>query len=61
MTCEGCVNAVTRVLGKFSGLKDFKTDLAEKKVYVTTAVEPEEVLTTLQKTGKKCSYIGIKE
>lgn len=35
MTCNGCVNAVTRVLGKVPGVEKVEPDLEKKYVKVT--------------------------
>lgn len=35
MTCEGCANAVKRILGKVEGVTDIQTDVGTKKVVVT--------------------------
>ncbi|XP_034935322.1 copper transport protein ATOX1 [Chelonus insularis] len=58
MTCEGCSNAVERVLGKKTGIDNIKIDLPNKKVFVTSSLPKEEILETLKKTGKNVSYIG---
>eukprot|EP01041_Mallomonas_annulata_P007575 gene7575-15529_t len=34
MTCEGCANAVKRILGKFPGVTDIVTDVESKIVQV---------------------------
>ena len=52
MTCEGCANAVKRVLGKQAGVESVETDVAAKLVTVRggAAREP-HVLEALQKWG----------
>ncbi|KAG8189473.1 hypothetical protein JTE90_018125 [Oedothorax gibbosus] len=62
MTCEGCSGAVNRILGRLkgTGVDDFTIDLANKKVYVTSAMPVETLLESLKKTGKECTYIGAK-
>ncbi|KYM83073.1 Copper transport protein ATOX1, partial [Atta colombica] len=57
MTCEGCSTAVQNVLGKKAGIDDIKIDLSEKKVFVTTALNSNEILETLKKTGKTCQFL----
>ncbi|XP_018374299.1 PREDICTED: copper transport protein ATOX1 [Trachymyrmex cornetzi] len=57
MTCEGCSTAVQNVLGKKAGINDIKIDLPEKKVFVTTALNSNEILETLKKTGKTCQFL----
>ncbi|KAL0842640.1 hypothetical protein Bca101_015885 [Brassica carinata] len=61
MPCEGCVGAVKRVLGKMQGVESFDVDLKEQKVTVKGNVEPEAVLQTVSKTGKKTSFWGADE
>ncbi|CAK9153461.1 unnamed protein product [Ilex paraguariensis] len=56
MSCEGCVGAVKRVLGKMEGVESFDIDLKEQKVTVKGNVQPEAVLQTVSKTGKKTSF-----
>ncbi|KAL1201435.1 Copper transport protein ATX1 [Cardamine amara subsp. amara] len=58
MPCEGCVGAVKRVLGKMEGVESFEVDLKEQKVTVKGNVQPEAVLQTVSKTGKKTSFWG---
>lgn len=56
MSCQGCVGAVKRVLGKMEGVESYNIDLEEQKVTVTGNVQPEAVLQTVSKTGKKTSF-----
>ncbi|XP_043699793.1 copper transport protein ATX1-like isoform X1 [Telopea speciosissima] len=56
MSCQGCVGAVNRVLGKMEGVESFDIDLKEQKVTVKGNVHPDEVLQTVSKTGKKTSF-----
>ena len=56
MSCQGCVGAVKRVLGKMDGVESFDIDLKEQKVTVKGNVEPEAVLQTVSKTGKKTTF-----
>ncbi|KAM7467821.1 hypothetical protein LguiB_015383 [Lonicera macranthoides] len=56
MTCEGCVGAVKRVLGKMEGVETFDIDLKEQKVTVKGNVQPQAVLQTVSKTGKQTSF-----
>ncbi|KAK7275590.1 hypothetical protein RIF29_16709 [Crotalaria pallida] len=53
MSCQGCAGAVNRALGKLEGVESFDIDLKEQKVTVKGSVEPETVLQTVSKTGKK--------
>ncbi len=36
-------------------------DMQGQKVYVTSTLSGEELLTTLKKTGRECSYVGVKQ
>ncbi|KAE8702120.1 Copper transport protein ATX1 [Hibiscus syriacus] len=56
MSCEGCVGAVKRVLGKMQGVETFEVDLKEQKVTVKGNVQPDAVLQTVSKTGKKTTF-----
>ncbi|KAL8166750.1 hypothetical protein V2J09_008249 [Rumex salicifolius] len=56
MSCQGCVGAVQRVLGKMEGVESFDIDIKEQKVTVKGTVQPEAVFQTVSKTGKKTSY-----
>ncbi|KAF7846714.1 hypothetical protein BT93_L3865 [Corymbia citriodora subsp. variegata] len=56
MSCEGCVGAVKRVLGKMEGVESFDIDLKEQKVTVKGNVQPDAVLKTVSKTGKKTIF-----
>uniref|UniRef100_A0A8D0CFR8 Copper transport protein ATOX1 n=1 Tax=Salvator merianae TaxID=96440 RepID=A0A8D0CFR8_SALMN len=59
MTCEGCSNAVARVLNKLGGVQ-FEIDLPNKKVSVESEHNVDTLLETLKKTGKNASYLGEK-
>lgn len=59
MTCEGCSNAVTRVLNKLGGVQ-FDIDLPNKKVCIDSEHSVDTLLETLGKTGKAVSYLGPK-
>ncbi|KAM9253281.1 copper transport protein ATOX1 isoform 1-T2 [Trichechus inunguis] len=60
MTCEGCSNAVTRVLNKLGGVQ-FDVDLPKKKVCIDSSEHSvDTLLETLKKTGKAVSYLGPK-
>uniref|UniRef100_A0A8C9SW40 Copper transport protein ATOX1 n=1 Tax=Scleropages formosus TaxID=113540 RepID=A0A8C9SW40_SCLFO len=58
MTCEGCSGAVTRVLNKLD--VKFDIDLPNKKVFIESDKDADELLETLKKTGKTVNYIGPK-
>lgn len=56
MSCGGCVGAVKRVLGKMEGVETFDIDLEQQKVTVKGNVQPDAVLQTVSKTGKKTEF-----
>ncbi|XP_039281326.1 copper transport protein ATOX1 [Nilaparvata lugens] len=62
MTCEGCSNAVQRVLNKLKGqgVDDVQIDLKDQKVLVASTLSADELLETIKKTGKATTYIGVK-
>lgn len=55
MTCSGCSNAVSRVLGRLDGVKSADVNLGTQKVLVDAApgLTLEKVQETIAKTGKK--------
>ncbi|KAM5214269.1 copper transport protein ATOX1 isoform 4-T4 [Hipposideros larvatus] len=57
MTCEGCSNAVTRVLNKLGGVQ-FEIDLPNKKVFIESEHSVDTLQETLRKTGKTVTYLG---
>ncbi|KAI4373082.1 hypothetical protein MLD38_011245 [Melastoma candidum] len=56
MSCNGCVGAVKRVLGKMEGVDSFDINLEEQKVTVKGNVQPDAVLQTVSKTGKATAF-----
>ncbi|KAE9451276.1 hypothetical protein C3L33_16823, partial [Rhododendron williamsianum] len=56
MSCEGCSGAVRRVLGKMDGVESYDIDMKEQKVTVIGNVQPDAVLQTVSKTGKKTAF-----
>ncbi|XP_051200212.1 copper transport protein ATX1 [Lolium perenne] len=56
MSCQGCVGAVKRVLGKMEGVESFDVDIEQQKVTVKGNVTPDAVLQTVSKTGKKTEF-----
>lgn len=59
MSCEGCADAVCRVLNRMEGI-EFTIDLSNKKVCITSEHSVDVLLATLKKTGKAVSYLGPK-
>ncbi|KAF4367956.1 copper transport protein ATX1 [Cannabis sativa] len=56
MSCQGCVGAVKRVLGKLEGVESYDIDIDQQKVTVKGNVPAETVFQTVSKTGKKTAY-----
>ncbi|XP_028780724.1 copper transport protein CCH [Neltuma alba] len=56
MSCQGCAGAVRRVLDKMEGVESYDIDMKEQKVTVKGNVQPEAVLQTVSKTGKKTAF-----
>eukprot|EP00588_Corethron_pennatum_P014334 CAMPEP_0194277282 /NCGR_PEP_ID=MMETSP0169-20130528/9649_1 /TAXON_ID=218684 /ORGANISM="Corethron pennatum, Strain L29A3" /LENGTH=73 /DNA_ID=CAMNT_0039021209 /DNA_START=215 /DNA_END=436 /DNA_ORIENTATION=- len=54
MTCNGCSNAVKKILGKIEGVSDVAADWETKKVVVTASddVTAEVLLAKLMKWSK---------
>jgi copper chaperone len=51
MTCDGCVNAVRRVVSRVEGVRSVEVDLAAGRAVVTGAFEPEGVAAAIRKAG----------
>ncbi len=51
MTCQGCANAVNRVLTKIPGVESVAADVPAKLVTVKGTAEPQVMLEALQKWG----------
>uniref|UniRef100_A0A6I8PV47 Copper transport protein ATOX1 n=1 Tax=Xenopus tropicalis TaxID=8364 RepID=A0A6I8PV47_XENTR len=58
MTCEGCANAVNRVLSRLE--VQYEIDLPNKKVVTESDLSVDLLLETLKKTGKEAKYLGCK-
>ncbi|KAH6766906.1 anti-oxidant 1-like protein [Perilla frutescens var. hirtella] len=56
MSCQGCVGAVKRVLGKLDGVESFDIDFEKQKVTVKGNIQPDVVFQTVSKTGKATSF-----
>ncbi|ODV89976.1 hypothetical protein CANCADRAFT_99011 [Tortispora caseinolytica NRRL Y-17796] len=53
MTCQGCVNAVNRVLTRLDGVDSVDISLDSQSVLVKSSLPQEKITETIQKTGKK--------
>ncbi|XP_065884502.1 copper transport protein ATOX1-like [Dysidea avara] len=61
MSCSGCSGAVQRVLGRLPEVEQVEIDMEKQKVYVTSSLSGDDLLTTIKKTGRECSYVGVKQ
>ena len=57
MTCDGCANAVKRILGKIEGVEEIQTDVTNKKVTVKGSADKEVMLAALKKWGTPANKI----
>eukprot|EP01133_Synstelium_polycarpum_P016924 gene16924-20131_t len=59
MSCGGCSKAVNAILSKLEGVSNIQIDL-EKKLVVcdSSKLTAQELLTNIQKTGKKSSIVA---
>ena len=53
MTCQGCANAVTRILKKIDGINDIQTDIPKQTVIVqhSDKADPQTMYQALKKWG----------
>ncbi|MCW5732382.1 MAG: heavy-metal-associated domain-containing protein [Alphaproteobacteria bacterium] len=51
MTCQGCVNAVTRALGRVAPQARVEVDLATGRVAIEGAVEPSRAAEAIRAAG----------
>ncbi|KAM4039463.1 copper transport protein ATOX1 isoform 2-T2 [Anomaloglossus baeobatrachus] len=60
MTCEGCSNAVARVLDRLGDVQ-YEIDLPNKKVVIESDKHSvDQLLETLKKTGKEVRHLCTK-
>ena len=52
MTCDGCKNAVTRIVTRIPGVTSMSADVPSKRVLVTGTASKEEVEEKLAKWGQ---------
>lgn len=51
MTCDGCVNAVTRVLSKVPGVDRAMVDLQAGQAHIQGGAAPEALVAAVQRAG----------
>jgi len=63
MTCDGCANAISRILSKTPGVNSFTTNVAEQKVIVKGSASQEMIYQKLNKwaTAAKKDLQFVKE
>ena len=42
-------------------VKKVTFDMEKQKVYVETSMSGEDILAIIKKTGRECSYVGVKQ
>lgn len=52
MSCSGCLNAVSKALGRVEGVTETKIDLPSQTVEVTATTDYNTVYNAIAKTGK---------
>ena len=61
MTCDGCKNAITRILSKVDGVKKIDADVATKRVLVTGTADSKIITDKLTKwsesSGKEVKFV----
>ena len=57
------INASHDITCKLTLLEVHKVeiDMEKQKVYVTSSLSGEDLLATIKKTGRECSYVGVKQ
>jgi len=63
MSCDGCKNAITRILTKMAGVTKVEADVPNKKVLVTGTVSSDEITAALEKWAKAAKkelrFVGV--
>lgn len=49
------------LLSYCAGVKNIEFDMDNQKVFVESTLDSEELLAKIKKTGRECSYVGVKE
>ena len=58
MTCDGCVNAVTRVLSRVPGARAVQVDLGAGRAVVEGEAAPDALLAAVRKAGYGAELAG---
>lgn len=51
MTCQGCVDAVTRVLSRVPGTQQVRVDLDASRAEISGSAAPDALLAAVRKAG----------
>ncbi|XP_076360056.1 copper transport protein ATOX1-like [Tachypleus tridentatus] len=60
LTSQDCVDVVKKTVEGMEGVNKVDIDLENKRVFIDSNLSSDELLEVLKKTGKKCSYVGVK-
>ncbi|CDK24613.1 unnamed protein product [Kuraishia capsulata CBS 1993] len=58
LSCESCVNSVSKALGTVEGIKTFNVDLQKQQVSVEASVAPSAIIQAIQTTGRDAIIRG---
>jgi copper chaperone CopZ len=65
MTCDGCKNAITRILTNLPGVSELHADVEKKQLIVRGTAKREEIEEKLKKwataAGKEVRFVGESE
>jgi len=59
ITCQGCVRAVTAVVGKTPGVESVQCDVENRRVTVVGTAGEEQIAAALARTGKEFSRVVV--
>lgn len=60
-TCHVYTKYACLLLSYDPGVKKIEFDMDNQKVFVESTLGSEELLAKIKKTGRECSYVGVKE
>jgi len=62
MTCDGCANAISRILGKIPGVTSYDTNVSQQKVIVKGTADKDVITEKLSKwataSKKELTFVG---
>ena len=59
LTCMKCVNKTTEVLKNRSDVTEFKVELKQQRVVVTSVLPSEDIKALIETTGKRAVLLGL--